>query len=75
MTLDDILQVDHGARHGAAKLVVLITDGASDNSALTVKTAFDLKTSGVSVAAVAIGQNLDQVPICISSLTALNIVE
>ncbi|XP_052788594.1 uncharacterized protein LOC128223355 [Mya arenaria] len=58
--IDNVFQPANGLRPNSAKIVVLVTDGRSDDSPATVEAAGRLRYSGATITAVGVGEFLDK---------------
>ena len=54
-------QPENGARDNSVKIVILVTDGRSDDRVATVEVADKLKAAGVNIFTVGVGDSVDKV--------------
>lgn len=81
--MSDIFTPAHGARRTAGKVLILITDGQSDDPAGVVTAAAALKDAGVKILTVGVGDKVDKfeleaiasIPACRNALTATNFTD
>ncbi|KAL4218649.1 hypothetical protein ACF0H5_021238 [Mactra antiquata] len=56
---ENVFKVANGSRSNAAKVVVIVTDGRSDDNIATINAARDLRAQGVTIYAVGVGSLID----------------